>query len=234
VQPGTMADATDAQLEPDADVRCMRRALELAQTAAELGEVPVGAVLVLDGRAIGEGFNRPISNRDPTAHAEIVALRAAALALDNYRLTGATLYVTVEPCTMCAGALVHARIGRLVFGAPEPRAGAVVTTSQVLDNPGHNHRVDTTGGVLAAESGALLRTFFAARRADQARSPEEKSADQARSLKVKSADQARSLKVKSADQARSLEKKSADQAPLAEQRGAVEARDTNLGEATES
>jgi len=212
VQPGTMADATDAQLEPDADVRWMRRALELAQTAAELGEVPVGAVVVLDGRAIGEGFNRPISNRDPTAHAEIVALRAAALALDNYRLTGATLYVTVEPCTMCAGALVHARIGRLVFGAPEPRAGAVVTTSQVLDNPGHNHRVDTTGGVLAAESGALLRTFFAARRADQARA----------------------LKVKSADQARSLKEKSADQTPLAEKRGAAEARDTNLGEATES
>jgi len=160
----SMTDETVPSVEFDSDAHWMRHALALAEAGAAAGEVPVGAVVVLDGRVIGEGYNRPIGARDPTAHAEIVALREAAATLDNYRLTGATLYVTVEPCTMCAGALVHARIARLVFGAQEPRTGAVTTTAQVLDNPGHNHRVAVTGGVLASESGALLKRFFAARR----------------------------------------------------------------------
>jgi tRNA(adenine34) deaminase len=159
---------TDPNIE-DSDARWMQLALDLAAAGARRGEVPVGALVVLDGRVIGEGFNRPITDRDPTAHAEIVALRAAARALDNYRLTGATLYVTVEPCTMCAGALVHARIARLVYGCPEPRSGAVATTANVLDNPGHNHRVAVTGGVLAAECGARLRAFFADRRSGERR-----------------------------------------------------------------
>jgi tRNA(adenine34) deaminase len=150
--------------DSEVDVRWMLRALELAEAGAALGEVPVGAVVVLDGRVVGEGFNRPISDRDPTAHAEVVALRAAARTVGNYRLTGATLYVTVEPCTMCAGSLVHARVARIVFGASEPRSGAVVTTARVLDNPGHNHRVDVTGGVLAEACGARIKAFFAARR----------------------------------------------------------------------
>jgi len=149
---------------PDKDAHWMRQALLLAEAGARLGEVPVGALVVMNDRVIGAGCNRPISARDPTAHAEIVALREAAREIDNYRLTGATLYVTVEPCTMCAGALVHARIGRLVFGAREPRTGAIVSTSAVLDNPHHNHRVQVTGGVLAEESGALMREFFVARR----------------------------------------------------------------------
>jgi len=184
-----MADATVTPAEPDADAHWMRRALALAQRGAAAGEVPVGAVVVLEDRVIGEGYNRPIADRDPTAHAEIVALRAAAAAVENYRLTGATLYVTVEPCTMCAGSLVHARIARVVFGAPEPRSGAVVTTAQVLDNPGHNHRVAVTGGVLAAESSALLKAFFAARRRgrDEPVLEEAGAADQARAARQQSA-----------------------------------------------
>jgi tRNA(adenine34) deaminase len=174
-------DLNAAEVE-EADARWMRRALELAAAGTREGEVPVGAVVVLDGRVVGEGFNRPITDRDPTAHAEIVALRAAARTLGNYRLTGATLYVTVEPCTMCAGSLVHARIGRLVFGAPEPRSGAVSTTARVLDNPGHNHRVAVTGGVLAAECGALLRAFFAGRRAADRGTLGNGSADDAASM----------------------------------------------------
>jgi tRNA(adenine34) deaminase len=159
-----MVDQTLIPTQLESDEHWMRRALALAELGAAAGEVPVGAVVVRDGEVLGEGCNRPIGDRDPTAHAEIVALRAAAATVENYRLTGATLYVTVEPCTMCAGALVHARIARLIFGAPEPRSGAVVTAAQVLDNPGHNHRVAVTGGVLAAESAALLKAFFAARR----------------------------------------------------------------------
>jgi tRNA(adenine34) deaminase len=143
----------------------MQRALVLARRAAEGGEVPVGAVVVLDGRLVGQGYNRPIRAQDPTAHAEIVALRSAAAQLGNYRLTGATLYVTIEPCMMCAGALVHARIARLVFGAREPRAGAVVSTGRLLDQPHLNHRVEVVEGVLAGESATLLREFFASRRA---------------------------------------------------------------------
>jgi tRNA(adenine34) deaminase len=166
----------DSLTGTDIDAHWMRRALTLAQAGAAAGEVPVGAVVVLDGCVIGEGYNRPIGDRDPTAHAEIVALRAAALAVGNYRLTGATLYVTVEPCTMCAGSLVHARVARLVYGAAEPRSGAVATTARVLDNPGHNHRVEVTGGVLAEACGAVIRAFFAARRAGRNPQPTEERA----------------------------------------------------------
>ena len=144
----------------------MGYALELAKCAASQGEVPVGAVVVdpADNALLGRGRNRVIEDNDPTAHAEIVALRDAGARRGNYRLPGATLYVTVEPCTMCAGALVHARIERLVLGAPEPKAGAVVSRARVLDNPAHNHRVAVSGGVMAAECGALMRAFFAERR----------------------------------------------------------------------
>lgn len=143
----------------------MRRALELAGEGAALGEVPVGAVVVVGGEIVGEGFNRPLDGVDPTAHAEIEALRAAARRLGNYRLTGSTLYVTIEPCTMCAGALVHARVARLVYGAAEPRSGAVVSSACVLDNPALNHQVSVTAGVLGDAAGTLLRDFFRARRA---------------------------------------------------------------------
>ena len=142
----------------------MREALALAGEAGAKGEIPVGSVVVRDGVLLGTGRNGSIGSSDPTAHAEIVALRAAAGAVGNYRLPGADLYVTVEPCLMCAGALVHARIARLIFGAPEPKAGAVVSTNRALDAAGLNHRVSVCGGVLAEESAALLQAFFAARR----------------------------------------------------------------------
>ncbi|MFT4518307.1 MAG: tRNA(adenine34) deaminase [Halioglobus sp.] len=142
----------------------MRRALALADRAGNEGEVPVGAVLVRDGELIGEGWNSVIAFQDPTAHAEIVALRDAARALGNYRLPGTTLYVTLEPCTMCAGALVHARIDELIFAAPEPKAGVVCSSCSMLDEPWHNHKVRWQGGVLADDSSSRLRTFFAARR----------------------------------------------------------------------
>ena len=145
--------------------RWMRLALALAREAGAAGEVPVGAVLVRDGIVIGEGSNRPIGSTDPTAHAELVAIREAARRVGNYRLPGSTLYVTVEPCTMCAGALAHARVETLVYGAPEPRAGAITSTASVLDNPALNHHVDVVAGVLADESAELLQAFFAARRA---------------------------------------------------------------------
>ncbi|MEZ5558320.1 MAG: tRNA adenosine(34) deaminase TadA [Pseudomonadales bacterium] len=147
------------------DARWMSRALELAAAAARCGEVPVGAVVVRHGQIIGEGFNQPIAAADPTAHAEIVALRDAARRTGNYRLTDAELFVTLEPCAMCAGALVHARIARLVYGAAEPKAGALVSTLRLLDEPHLNHRVRVAGGVLGARSGALLSGFFAGRRA---------------------------------------------------------------------
>ncbi|MEM1230080.1 MAG: tRNA adenosine(34) deaminase TadA [Pseudomonadota bacterium] len=146
------------------DEACMDRALALAEQAAAAGEVPVGAVLVLDGRVIGAGRNQTVGTQDPTAHAEIVALRAAARAQGNYRLPGSTLYVTIEPCTMCAGALVHARVARLVYGAPEPKAGAVTSTARVLENPALNHRPKVLGGVRAEAAAAQLKAFFAARR----------------------------------------------------------------------
>jgi tRNA(adenine34) deaminase len=142
----------------------MRRALELADLAARREEVPVGAVVVRDGELLGEGFNQVITAADPSAHAEIVALRDAAARVGNYRLPGAILYVTLEPCTMCAGALVHARIAELVFAAREPRAGVVCSTCQLLDEPWYNHKVSWQEGMLATESAALLQAFFRARR----------------------------------------------------------------------
>jgi len=149
------------------DILWMRRALELAQQAADCDEVPVGAVIVRDGKEIGSGYNAPISGHDPTAHAEIQAIREAARRAGNYRLSGATLYVTIEPCTMCAGALVHGRVSRLVYGAPEPKAGAVVSRSDVLEQSHLNWRVEIKGGVLEAECQSLISSFFARRRADR-------------------------------------------------------------------
>ena len=146
------------------DTAWMHEALAEARLAGAAGEVPVGAVVVFDGAIIGRGRNRPISRADPTAHAEIEALRAAATHLGNYRLPGAVLYSTIEPCLMCAGALIHARVARLVYGASEPKAGAVASMAQVLAWPQINHRVDVTGGVLADECATLLVGFFADRR----------------------------------------------------------------------
>jgi tRNA(adenine34) deaminase len=142
----------------------MREALEEAQKALVAGEVPVGAVVVLAGEVIGRGYNQPIGSRDPTAHAEIVALRAAARRLGNYRLGESTMYVTVEPCLMCVGAMVHARIGTLVFGAPEPKTGAISSTMKALENPFLNHRFEVVSGVLDADCRALLQEFFRTRR----------------------------------------------------------------------
>ena len=142
----------------------MARALEQARLAAALGEVPVGAVVVAEGRVLGRGHNRNEALQDPTAHAEMVAITQAAEARQSWRLDECTLYVTLEPCTMCAGALVHARIERLVFAAREPRAGVVCSTCRLLDEPWYNHRVEWTEGVLAEESTARLTAFFQARR----------------------------------------------------------------------
>jgi tRNA(adenine34) deaminase len=153
-----------ASLMPRSDVEFMRVALEHAGAAQTAGEVPVGAVLVQAGQIIASGANRPIAAIDPTAHAEIEALRAGARASGSYRLTGTTLYVTLEPCVMCASAIVHARVGRLVFGAWDPRAGGAGSVIDVFNLPGLNHRVDVFGGVLMAECGELLKQFFAERR----------------------------------------------------------------------
>ncbi len=142
----------------------MRYALTLAQRAWDEGEVPVGAVLVHDNQVIGEGWNRPIGRHDPTAHAEIMALRQGGLVLQNYRLVDTTLYVTLEPCVMCAGAMVHSRIGHLVFGARDAKTGAAGSLMDVLHHPGMNHRVEFTEGVLGEECAALLSDFFRHRR----------------------------------------------------------------------
>ena len=142
----------------------MRQALALAEAAAERGEVPVGAVLVRDGEIIGRGWNQPISGHDPTAHAEIVALRDAATRLGNYRLGGSVLYVTIEPCTMCFGALMHARVATLVYGAREPRAGVCGSQLDLPAETFYNHSLEVVGGVLAEQSSALLKGFFAGRR----------------------------------------------------------------------
>ena len=142
----------------------MREALELAAEGAARGEVPVGAVLVQDGEVIGRGFNCPISTSDPSAHAEMVAIRAASQAVSNYRLPGSTLYVTLEPCAMCAGLIVHSRVQRIVFGTSEPRAGMAVSRGQFFDQAFLNHRVLVEGGLLAEECGAMLKAFFKARR----------------------------------------------------------------------
>ena len=143
----------------------MSGALALAHRARELGEVPVGAVVVLDDQVVGEGFNQPISSHDPTAHAEIVALRDAASRLGNYRLTGATLYVTIEPCQMCVGAMIHARIARVVYGAPEPKAGAIESAMRAHEHASLNHRMEATGGVLEVECRSVMQEFFKSRRA---------------------------------------------------------------------
>lgn len=144
----------------------MQQALLLAQNGAAAGEVPVGAVLVREGQLLSTGYNHPIVAHDPTAHAEIVALRQAAQKLDNYRLPDTTLYVTIEPCAMCVGAMIHARVKRLVFGAKEPRAGAVCSHFRLLDQPGvFNHRIEYAGGVLEEECARVMMEFFKRRRA---------------------------------------------------------------------
>jgi tRNA(adenine34) deaminase len=142
----------------------MIEALAEAHRARDAGEVPVGAVVAVDDTIVGRGFNQPIGSGDPTAHAEIVAIRDASRRLSNYRLTGAVLCVTVEPCLMCVGAIVHARIGTLVFGAPEPRTGAVVSTVRGAELPGHNHRVEVVAGIREEECRRLIQSFFQARR----------------------------------------------------------------------
>lgn len=146
------------------DLEFMQAALEEAHLAAEAGEVPIGAVLVHENKIIARGSNRTIRDCDPTAHAEIIVLREAARHLGNYRLNGASLYVTLEPCAMCAGAMIQARIARLTYGATDPKAGAVHTFFEVLNHPALNHRVEVQSGVLAQECGAILQSFFAARR----------------------------------------------------------------------
>jgi tRNA(adenine34) deaminase len=146
------------------DRQWMQHALTLAMRAADQGEVPVGAVLVKDGAILGEGWNQPISTHDPSAHAEMQALRAAARSRGNYRLPGTALYVTLEPCVMCAGAIVQARVQRLVFGARDPKAGAVESVYDVIARPRLNHAVDWSGGVMEQECSELLREFFRARR----------------------------------------------------------------------
>jgi tRNA(adenine34) deaminase len=146
------------------DLQAMQAALAEARLAAEAGEVPIGAVVIHDGEIVSTGQNRVLRNLDPTAHAEIVALRAAAIALGNYRLSGCTLYVTLEPCAMCAGAMIHARIDRLVFAAADPKAGAAGSVLSVLNHPQLNHQMQIEQEILADESSELLRSFFRSRR----------------------------------------------------------------------
>jgi tRNA(Arg) A34 adenosine deaminase TadA len=146
------------------DAEFMREALAEARRGLDAGEVPVGAVVVLDGAIIARGHNAPIARSDPTAHAEVIALREAARTVGNYRLAGATLYATVEPCAMCCGAALHARVARLVYGAPDPKAGVVESLYRLLDDARFNHRIEVTGGVLADESALVLRAFFETKR----------------------------------------------------------------------
>ena len=146
------------------DAEFMREALEEARRGSEEGEVPVGAVVVLEGAIVARGHNEPIATSDPTAHAEVVALREAARKIGNYRLVGSALYATVEPCAMCCGAALHARVARVVYGASDPKAGAVTSLHRLLDDERFNHRIAVVGGVLAEESAALLRAFFETRR----------------------------------------------------------------------
>lgn len=157
------SEVTEAQT--DADDEMMRAAIALALTGAGQGEVPVGAVIVLDGEIAGRGFNQPIGSHDATAHAEIVAIRDAGRRLGNYRLSGATVYVTIEPCQMCVGAMVHARVARVVYGTPEPKAGAIQSAMRAHEHPALNHRLTATGGVLEAECRAIMQEFFKGRRA---------------------------------------------------------------------
>lgn len=146
------------------DDEAMRLALAEAERARAAGEVPVGAIVVVDDRVIAAGYNQPIASSDPTAHAEIVALRGAARALGNYRLTASRLYVTVEPCLMCVGAMIHARVAHVIFGAPEPRAGALISSIRAHETPGLNHRLQVTDGVLEEECRRAIQSFFAERR----------------------------------------------------------------------
>ena len=148
----------------DSDARFMRAALEQAGEAQRRGEVPVGAVVVIDDEIVGEGFNQPIGAHDPTAHAEIVAIREASKRIGNYRLSGAALYVTIEPCQMCVGAMIHARIARVVYGTREPRAGAIESAMRAHEHPALNHRMTATGGVLEEDCRALIQEFFQEKR----------------------------------------------------------------------
>lgn len=152
-------------MPPNTDQDFMRLALEQAAAAEKLGEVPIGAVIVCDGKVIAGGHNRNLTDRDPTAHAEVVALREAARAVGNHRLGGCSMFVTIEPCAMCAGALVHARLDRLVYGAADPKAGAVASVMQVLNHPALNHRMEITSGVLEADCSDIMQRFFRERRA---------------------------------------------------------------------
>lgn len=158
-----MVDYTDESAE-SVDEEFMRAALGLASEAEAAGEVPVGAVVVIDGRIVGRGYNSPVSQNDPTAHAEVLAIRQAAKAVGNYRLTGSTLYVTLEPCPMCAGAMVHARVGRVVFGARDLRFGGIRSKFRLADSDLLNHRVEVVEGVCAAECLERLQGFFARKR----------------------------------------------------------------------
>ncbi len=153
------------QLTAGEDIAFMREALTMAQRAAAQGEVPVGAIIVKNGQVVGQGFNQPVGSHDPSAHAEICALRDAGQTLQNYRLPGCTLYVTIEPCTMCLGAIIHARVARLVFGAVEPRYGAVSSGQRLLENGVYNHELAVSSGILAEEAAGLMKQFFRQRRA---------------------------------------------------------------------
>jgi|SRR5215472_2450143 len=153
-----------AEMQPGVDAAWMERALEQAELAGAAGEVPVGALVIKDGEIIGQGHNRNLLDDDPTAHAEIVALRQAAARHGNHRLTGCTMVATIEPCSMCAGALIHARIARLVYGASDPKAGAAGSIVQVINHPGLNHRMEVTAGVLAGKCSEILQKFFRQKR----------------------------------------------------------------------
>ncbi len=150
--------------QAELDQQYMRMAIEQAQLAAQSGEVPVGAVLVKDGQVISKAFNKPIANHDPSAHAEMLAIREAALAEENYRIPGSTLYVTLEPCAMCSGAILHARIDRVVYGAPDPKTGAAGSVLDIFASKQINHQTSVEGGIMSEECGQLLRDFFKGRR----------------------------------------------------------------------
>lgn len=160
-----------AELRFEEDAAWMEQALEQARLAAAAGEVPVGALVILEGKVLGRGQNRNLRENDPTAHAEIIALRQAAAALGNHRLTGCVIFSTIEPCSMCAGALVHARIARLVFGASDPKAGAAGSVVAVINHPRLNHKMEVTAGVLADKCAEMLQDFFRSRR-EQRQGPE--------------------------------------------------------------
>jgi tRNA(adenine34) deaminase len=155
---------TPATMLPQEDAAWMELALGQARLAAAAGEVPVGALIIKEGRIVGQGHNRNLLENDPTAHAEIVALRQAAAHLGNHRLGGCTIYATIEPCSMCAGALIHARVSRLVYGAPDPKAGAAGSVLQVLNHPSLNHQMEITSGILAGQCSAILQEFFRRKR----------------------------------------------------------------------